>query len=93
MATAVGFLAEDLNEANPVGWLELGSTAQCVRCGGFMVTEQCFDLLSDNGHLDFLAQRCVQCGELIDPVILRNRRLRLLRGLEKGERGLKNFVC
>jgi len=54
MATAVGFLAEDLNEANPVGWLELGSTAQCVRCGGLMVTEQCFDLLSDNGHLDFL---------------------------------------
>jgi len=93
MATAVGFLAEDLNEANPVGWLELGSTAQCVRCGGLMVTEQCFDLLSDNGHLDFLAQRCVQCGELVDPVILRNRRLRLLRGFEKSERGVKNFVC
>ena len=93
MATAVGLPAEDLNEANPVGWLELVSTAQCVRCGGLMVTEQCFDFLSDNGHLDFLAQRCVQCGDLVDPVILNNRRLRLLRGLEKGERGLKNFVC
>jgi hypothetical protein len=93
MATAVGFLAEDLKEANTIGWLDLVSTAQCSRCGGLMVTEQCFDLLSDNGHLDFLAKRCVQCGELIDPVILRNRRLRLLRGLEKSERGLKNFLC
>jgi len=89
MATAVGLPAEDLNEANTVGWMELVSTAQCLRCGGLMVTEQCFDLLSDNGHLDFLARRCVQCGELIDPVILQNRRMRLLLGLEKSERGLK----
>ena len=93
MATAVGFPAEDLKEVNVADWKELISTAQCVRCGGLMVTEQCFDFLSDNGHLDFLAQRCVQCGELIDPVILQHRRLRLLRGLEKSERGVKNFVC
>ncbi len=93
MAPAVGFPAEELKEANIAGWMELVSTAQCVRCGGLMVTEQCFDFLSDNGHLDFLARRCVQCGELIDPVILRNRRLRLLRGLEKCERGVKNSVC
>jgi len=93
MVTAVGFPAEDLKEVNVADWKELVSTAQCSRCGGLMVTEQCFDLLSDNGQLDFLAQRCVQCGELIDPVILQNRRLRLLRGLEKSERGVKNFVC
>ena len=93
MATAVGFLAEDLNEADAAGWMELISAAQCSRCGGFMVTEQCFDLLSDSGHLDFLAQRCVQCGELVDPIILRNRRLRMLSGLEESERGLKNSVC
>jgi hypothetical protein len=24
-----------------------------------------------------LAQRCIQCGELVDPVILQNRRLHL----------------
>ena len=93
MVTAVGFPAEDLKEVNVADWKELVSTAQCWRCGGLMVTEQCFDLLSDNGHLDFLAQRCVQCGELIDPVILQHRRLRLLSGLEKNERGLKNSVC
>ena len=93
MATAVGFPAEDLKEVNVADWMELVGTARCSRCGGLMVTEQCFDLLSDSGYLDFLARRCVQCGELIDPVILQHRRLRLLRGLEKSERGVKNFVC
>jgi hypothetical protein len=32
-----------------------------------MVTEWCVGLSSDSG------QRCVQCGELIDPVIMQNR--------------------
>ena len=93
MATAVGFPVEDLKEANAAEWKELVGTARCSRCGGLMVTEQCFDLFSDSGYLDFLARRCVQCGELIDPVILQHRRLRLLSSLEKNERGLKNSVC
>ena len=76
MATALGFPAEDLKEANAAEWKELVSAARCSRCGGLMVAEQCFDLLSDSGHLDFLARRCVQCGELVDLVILRNRRLK-----------------
>jgi hypothetical protein len=33
-----------------------------------MVDEWCQDLS------DYRAQRCVQCGEMIDPVILQNRR-------------------
>jgi len=33
-----------------------------------MVIEQCFDIRDDTGHLDFMARRCVQCGEVIDPV-------------------------
>ena len=93
MATTLEFPAEDLEEVDIAEWVELVSTARCSRCGGLMVTEQCFDLLSDNGHLDFLAQRCVQCGELVDPVILHNRRLRLLNGLEKSEGGFKVSVC
>jgi hypothetical protein len=28
------------------------------------------------GETEFAAQRCVQCGEVVDPVILRNRQLR-----------------
>ena len=93
MATALGFPAEDLKEANVAEWKELVSTGRCSRCGGLMVTEQCFDLFSDSGHLDFLAKRCVQCGELVDSVILQNRHLRSLSALGKSERGSKSSVC
>ena len=42
-------------------------TDRCPRCSGLMVAEWCEDLS------DYRAQRCVQCGEIVDPVILRNR--------------------
>ena len=48
----------------------------CTRCGGLMVSDFCMDLLNSTGELEFAAKRCVQCGEVVDPVILRNRRLR-----------------
>ena len=75
MATAIGFHAEVQKEANGAEWEELASTGRCWRCGGLMVAEHCFDFLDDTGHLDFPARRCVQCGEIVDPVILKNRRL------------------
>ena len=93
MITAVRFPAEDLNEANVAEWKELVGAARCSRCGGLMVVEQCFDFLDDSGHLSFFANRCVQCGDLVDPVILENRRMRLLSGLEKSEGGFKSSVC
>ena len=45
----------------------------CARCGGLMVTDRFIDLLDDTGNLEFTAARCVQCGEVVDPVILQNR--------------------
>lgn len=48
----------------------------CSRCGGLMVGDFCMDLLNSTGELEFAASRCVQCGEVVDPVILQNRRLR-----------------
>jgi hypothetical protein len=45
----------------------------CARCGGLMVTDFCMDLLFCIGETEFPAKRCVQCGEIVDPVILRNR--------------------
>ena len=48
----------------------------CTRCGGLMVNDFCMDLLNSTGELEFAAKRCVQCGEVVDPVIQRNRRLR-----------------
>lgn len=45
----------------------------CSRCGGLLVSDFCMDLLNSTGELEFAAKRCVQCGEVVDPVILRNR--------------------
>lgn len=63
MATTAGSLTEDLNGLED--WTQDAATTRCVRCSGLMVVEQ---------SVDFPVRRCVQCGEVIDPVILRNRR-------------------
>ncbi len=47
----------------------------CYRCGGLMVDAYCMDLRNSTGELECVAKRCVQCGEIVDPVILRNRGL------------------
>jgi len=38
-----------------------------------MIEEHCMDMLDDTGQMEFPALRCVQCGNLIDAVILLNR--------------------
>jgi hypothetical protein len=38
-----------------------------------MVNDSCMDLLNNLGESKFAAKRCVLCGEVVDPVILRNR--------------------
>ena len=48
----------------------------CLRCGGLMVNEVCIDLMNSSSELDCATRRCVQCGDILDPVILRNRRIR-----------------
>ena len=45
----------------------------CARCGGLMVNDFCLDVLNSIGESRFDAKRCVQCGEVVDPVILKNR--------------------
>jgi hypothetical protein len=45
----------------------------CTRCGGLMVADRYIDLLDDTGQLEFTADRCIQCGEVVDQIILRNR--------------------
>jgi hypothetical protein len=41
-----------------------------------MVSDFCMDLLGNIGEAEFAAKRCVQCGEVVDSVILLNRQLR-----------------
>jgi len=48
----------------------------CARCGGLMVNDFCMDLLNSFGESKFAAKRCVQCGEVVDSVILLNRQFR-----------------
>jgi len=48
----------------------------CARCGGLLVRHICMDLYSTGSDLEITARRCVQCGDVVDSVILRNRRIR-----------------
>ena len=48
----------------------------CTRCGGLMVSDFCMDVLGNIGEAESAATRCVQCGEVVDSVILLNRQLR-----------------
>ena len=45
----------------------------CARCGGLMVTDFYMDSFSCSDEAEFSAKRCLQCGEIVDPVILSNR--------------------
>lgn len=51
----------------------LPNEADCPRCLGLMTKAFLADLEDDTGQFGFWALRCMQCGEIIDPVILRNR--------------------
>ncbi|MCS6327507.1 MAG: hypothetical protein H8K06_10510 [Nitrospira sp.] len=37
------------------------------------MTQQYIDLLDDTGQIDITAWHCTICGEVLDPVILKNR--------------------
>ncbi len=50
------------------------ATNRCQRCGGFMVGEFCIDVFNSARELDVMALRCVLCGNVVDPVILQNRK-------------------
>lgn len=46
---------------------------RCRRCRGLMVQDRFMDLGDDMGHIGFLGWRCVNCGEVVDPVVLAHR--------------------
>jgi hypothetical protein len=45
----------------------------CIRCVGLMIKEYYLDLQDDTGQIGITGLRCTSCGEVIDPVILKNR--------------------
>jgi ribosomal protein S27AE len=49
------------------------SQSICPRCGGLLVNDVYIDLFNSPNELESTPRRCVQCGDIIDAVILRNR--------------------
>jgi hypothetical protein len=51
---------------------------RCARCEGLMVREKFEDLgaLGPNDY-EYAGWRCINCGEIVDPVIAAHRRLTL----------------
>ena len=45
----------------------------CSRCNGYMVQEDYADSGHEIGQFRLIAWRCLICGEVIDPVILKHR--------------------
>jgi uncharacterized Zn finger protein len=49
---------------------------ECPRCSGEMAYEVFQDMQDDTGNLCFYGWRCIICGEILDPVIVSNRKSR-----------------
>lgn len=45
---------------------------QCQRCHGYMVGDHFMDLLNVTGEIVFNGWRCLNCGNIADPVIVRH---------------------
>lgn len=46
---------------------------KCPRCDGLMVPARMSDLMKETGELLCEGWRCVNCGEVVDSVVLKNR--------------------
>lgn len=46
---------------------------KCPRCNGLMVQARMSDLRKETGELLSEGWRCVNCGEVVDSVVLKNR--------------------
>lgn len=46
---------------------------RCLRCQGCLVPERFVDLMDDTGQLHCDGWRCVNCGAILDPVVLERK--------------------
>jgi len=58
---------------------------RCTHCHGLMVVDHFLDMADEKGHLWLRAWRCVNCGSVVEPGMLRRRQTHhsLLARLEK----------
>ena len=55
------------------GFGRVQNSQACTRCGGLLIGEGLSDPFDDTGHMRRWAQRCVQCGDIVDSLILKHR--------------------
>ena len=55
------------------GTRNIDGSVGCRRCGGLLVDEHCMDIGEEGNGYRFWGFRCIQCGDVIDKTILRNR--------------------
>ena len=46
---------------------------RCQRCEGYMVRDFFLDVMNVSGEMDFDGWRCLNCGDITDPVIAHHR--------------------
>lgn len=83
MATQHTHQNSEEGRASNVERLNFRHESSCKRCGGLMVPDFCTDLLNGSGSLDCCTRRCVQCGDIVDPVIRLNRHLQQSAGVAR----------
>jgi len=57
-------LAKDSRDIN-----EGEKPMQCQRCQGYMINDHFMDILNVSGEMDFTGWRCLNCGDITDPII------------------------
>ncbi|MBL8069550.1 MAG: hypothetical protein JNM35_00500 [Nitrospira sp.] len=62
-----------INRSRQTAEFVRSSSSGCARCGGLMIGERCMDIGESLGGYWFWAMRCIQCGDIVDEVIMRNR--------------------
>lgn len=86
MATAAKLVKNERTGGHHLERNIISDYVRCFRCMGLMVAEQGFDSMLGSSETDGLLRRCVQCGEIIDPIILQNRRLQRGSELERTQK-------
>ena len=52
-----------------------GGVVSCPRCQGLMGRETCMDLADEKGVFIIPVLHCLNCGEIVDPLILAHRQI------------------
>jgi len=50
-------------------------STNCTRCGGFLVSSFCISPDQGTSEFEIPVWKCLQCGDVIDATILKNRHL------------------